>query len=97
MGILSKPIFLHGKEVTMHDLFFIKEGGRAVHTGTGVDMSNSCSKPRLICVSHQNENFWIGNYAEGVGAYNIYFDKRDCRKAHRKEVKMYMKGEKITF
>ena len=100
MGIvyINAPQFLIDGNAKFRKLMFIKKGGRAVHQGTGMDISRDYLDAELICISNEDEENWIGNYAEGLGFFNIRFAKTDCRKATDEEVRMWRKDhESIKF
>lgn len=93
---MKEPLFLVGSTgATMRELFFIKKGGKAFHPGTSSKFSGVDTE--LICISNQDKEYWIGNYALGLGLCDVHFAKKDCRKATSDEVKRYMKGEKIEY
>ena len=91
---LQRPQFLaaHPSDFKFHKLMFIKKGGRAV-AKLG-DLSRDYYDVELICVSNENENNWIGNYAEGFGFFGVEFAKEDCREATDEEVNAWIKDPK---
>ena len=100
MGVIymNRPQFLVGdaRNVTLHKLMFIKRGGKAIHK-LG-DVSRDYLDAELICISNEDEHNWIGNYAEGLGLFNVCFAKEDCRDATDEEVEQWIKNnESIKF
>lgn len=89
---LKRPQFLvaHQNDCKFHKLMFIKKGGKAVHQ-LG-DLSRDFYETELICVSNEDEDNWIGNYAEGFGFFGIKFSKEDCREATDEEVDKWIKN-----
>lgn len=83
MGVyfLNRPQFLaaNTEDIKFHKLMFIKKGGRAVSKTGEFDLSRDYYDVELICISNENNDNWIGNYAEGFGFFNIQFAKEDCR------------------
>lgn len=95
---LNKPQFLvrHPGDIKFHKLMFIKKNGKAI-TEIG-DLSRDCYDVELICVSNEDENNWIGNYAEGFGFFGVKFAKEDCREASDEEVSAWIKDhESVKF
>lgn len=93
MGIINikYPQFLTGaKKGNLHKLMFIKRGGEAIH-GLG-DLTRDYLDAELICISDENEKYWIGNYAKGFGFVNVCFNKKDCRDATDEEVAEWIKN-----
>ena len=102
MGMIysKEPRFLTGdaKSVKFHKLMFIRKGGRAKSKNGDFDFSRDYLDTELICVSNEDANNWIGNYAEGLGFFNIRFAKEDCRKASDEEVAAWIKdNESVKF
>ena len=100
MGIIyvDRPQFLCGdaRNVKFHKLMFVKKGGKAFHK-LG-DLSRDYYDAELICVSDENDDNWIGNYAEGLGFFGVQFAKEDCREATDSEVDEWIKDpESIKF
>ena len=100
MGVIyiNRPQFLVGdaRDVKFHKLMFIKKGGKA--TSGDFDLSRDYLDAELICISNEDEHNWIGNYAEGMGFFNVHFAKEDCRDATDEEVEEWMKNkESIKF
>lgn len=91
---LTRPQFLAGstKDIKFHKFMFIRKGGRAI-AKTG-NLSRDYYDAELICVSNENENNWIGNYAEGFGFFGINFAKEDCIEATDEEVEAWIKDHK---
>lgn len=83
--MFRKPQFITGKRgAKMSRYFILKAGGTAWHEGTGMNMSPQNDK--LVCVSNEDANTWIGNFAFGIGVYDVHFDKRDCREVTTEEM-----------
>lgn len=100
MGIvyINAPQFLVDGNAKFRKLMFIKKGGRAVHQGTGADISRDLFDVELICISNEDEQNWIGNYAEGFGFYGVRFAKEDCRDATDEEVELWLRDhESVKF
>ena len=97
MGIIymNRPQFLIGdaRDVKFHKLMFIKKGGKAFHK-TG-NLSRDYYDTELICVSNEDENNWIGNYAEGMGFFNVHFAKEDCREATDEEAGKWIENHEL--
>ena len=74
---------------------FIKKGGKAVNIH-GDDLSRDILDAELICVSNEEDDNWIGNYAEGLGFVGVRFAKSDCRDATESEIEEYFKDQE-TF
>ena len=76
---------------------FIKKGGKAIHQ-LG-DISRDVYDAELIFINNEDEDNYIGSYAEGFGFINVKFNKADCRDATEEEVEMCYKGkmEEIKF
>jgi hypothetical protein len=70
---------------------FIRKGGKAIGKG-GHDLSRDILDAELICVSNEDEDNWIGNYAEGIGFFGVKFAKSDCRPATPEEIEEYTKN-----
>ena len=81
--------------VKFHKFMFIKRGGKAL-TSNGNDLSRNILDAELICVTNEDENNWIGNYAEGIGFFGVRFAKSDCRDASEEEIEEYFKNQE-TF
>lgn len=79
------------KDIKFQKLMFIKKGGEAIHAKSGENLSRDYLDVELICVSNEIEEYWIGNYAEGIGIFNIKFLKSDCREATNDEVNAWIK------
>lgn len=95
---LKRPQFLagHTDDIKFHKLMFIKKGGKAVSKAG--DLSRDYYDVEFICVSNEDENNWIGNYAEGIGFFGIRFAKEDCREATEEEIDEWIKNpESIKF
>ena len=88
---VNRPQFLVGdaRNVKFHKLMFIKKGGKAFHKMG--NLSRNYYDAELICVSNEDEYNWIGNYAEGMGFFNVHFAKEDCREASDEEVDEWIK------
>ena len=102
MGIIymNRPQFLVGdaRNVKLHKFMFIKKGGRATSKTGEFDLSRDYLDAELICISDEDECNWIGNYAEGMGFFNVHFAKEDCRDATDEEVDEWIKNkESIKF
>lgn len=102
MGVIniSRPQLLVGdaKDVKFHKLMFIKKGGKATSKSGKYDLSRDYLDAELICISNEDEHNWIGNYAEGMGFFNVHFAKEDCREATDEEVEQWIKNnETIKF
>ena len=100
MGVIytKRPQFLVGdaRNAKLHKLMFIKKGGKAIHK-LG-DLSRDYLDAELICISNEDEQNWIGNYAEGIGFFDVHFAKEDCREATDEEVEQWIKNkESIKF
>lgn len=84
-------------DIKFNKLMFIKKGGKA-YLPSGQDISRDYYDAELICVSNENETHWIGNYAEGLGFFNVNFLKSDCREATDDEVNEWIKNpEAVKF
>jgi len=98
MGIipLHQPQFLAGNinDMKFHKLMFIKKGGTAIHKLGNI--SRNTYDAELICVSDEDSENWIGNYAEGFGLFGVKFNKADCRDATDTEVQEWIKNQE-TF
>lgn len=68
---------------------FIRKNGKAIHQ-LG-DISRDYYNAELIYVHSEDEDNWIGHYAEGYGFINVKFAKKDCKEASEEEVKMWIK------
>ena len=86
----EKPTFLAAncKDIKFHKYMFIRRNGIAIHK-TG-NLSRNCYPVELICISNEDENNWIGNYAEGFGFFGVRFRKEDCREASDEEIQMWL-------
>lgn len=91
-----KPQFLaaNTEDIKFHKLMFIKKGGRAVSRTGEFNLSRYYYDAELICVSNENDDNWIGNFAEGFGFFGIQFAKEDCREASEEEVNEWIKSPK---
>ena len=98
MGIIytHQPQFLISDETEdkLRKTMFIKRNGKAVHK-LG-DLSRDLYDAELICISNEDDENWIGNYAEGFGFFDVKFSKKDCRDATEEEVQEWIK-DKNTF
>ena len=85
---LSRPQFLarHPSDVKFHKLMFLKKNGVATSEDNSINFSRDYYDTELICVSNETDKYWIGNFAEGFGFFNIHFAKEDCREATDEEV-----------
>lgn len=92
MGIIgfTTPQFLaaHAKDIKFQKIMFIKRGGEALHNMGNV--SRYKYDVELICISNETSEYWIGNYAEGLGLFGIKFAKKDCREASVEEMKAWL-------
>jgi hypothetical protein len=77
--------------------FLLKKGSPAYHK-TG-NISRDYFEAELIVVHNEDDEFYIGNFAEGYGFVDIKFRKTDCREATEQEYRMCMVGrmEEIKF
>ena len=93
--LFKQPQFLVGniKDIKFRRLMFIKKGGTAIHK-MGSVMRNVYDA-ELICVSNEDENNWIGNYAEGFGLYGVKFKKTDCRDATEDEAQEWLNNPEM--
>ena len=69
----------------------IRKGGKAIHM-LG-DISRDFFDAELIIVHDEDEENYIGHYAEGFGFINVKFRKSDCRLAADEEVELCFKGK----
>lgn len=74
--------------------YFIKKGGKAIHK-LG-DISRNVLDAELIYVNDEDEDNYIGHFAEGYGFIDVKFAKEDCRPASAKEEKEWIK-DKYNF
>lgn len=96
MGIVpisKKPPFMaaNHNDYKFYKYMFIRQGGKAIHQ-LG-DLSRDTYNAELICVSSEDEDSWIGNYAEGFGFYGVKFSKCDCREASEEEIEAWFKDK----
>lgn len=70
---------------------FIRKGGRAIHK-LG-DISRDFYDAELIIVNDEDEENYIGRFADGFGFINVKFFKSDCREATEEEVELCRKGK----
>ena len=75
---------------------FIKKNGFAFLKNNDWNLSRCFYDTELICVSNETDGFWIGNYAEGLGFFNVYFAKEDCRDATDSEVAEWLKNPQLV-
>lgn len=94
---VNRPQFLAAstEDIKFHKLMFIKKGGRAVSKTGRFNLSRDYYDVELICVSDENDNNWIGNYAEGLGFFGVQFAKEDCREASEEEVNEWIKSPEL--
>lgn len=92
---INRPQFLakYPSDIKFHKLMFIKKGGRATSGSGEYDLSRDYLDAELICISNEDEHNWIGNYAEGMGFFNVHFVKEDCRDATDEEVNEWIKNQ----
>lgn len=84
------------EDIKFHKLMFLKKGGKVEHK-LG-DISRDIYDAELICVSNEEGNYWIGNFAEGLGFFGVRFSKDDCREATEEEVNIWLENhESIKY
>lgn len=69
---------------------FLRKGGKAVHQ-LG-DVSRNVLDAELIYVYNEDDENYIGQFAEGYGFFDIKFRKSDCREATVEEVELCEHG-----
>lgn len=96
MSDFLKDEYGHFKRV-FKKYMFIKKNGIAIHLLGNV--SRNVYDAELIYVYNETDDYWIGQYAEGFGLFDVKFYKKDCRLATNYEVKLCEKGlmETIKF
>lgn len=57
---------------------FVKPVGKAT---SNIVWDLSRNHIAVACVSNETEQDWIGNFAEGIGIFNVHFAKEDCVEA----------------
>lgn len=65
----------------------LRKGGKAIHK-LG-DISRNVLDAELIMIHDEDENNWIGEFAEGFGFIDIKFNKSDCRNATEEELCLF--------
>lgn len=86
---MNRPPFLMANiNAPLRKYMFIRKGGRAYHKLGNV--SRDCYDTELICVSDETPTDWIGNYAEGLGLFEVRFSKKDCREATEEEIEQWL-------
>ena len=48
---------------------------------------NDSKKTEYICVQYEKENYYIGNFVEGLGFVNVHFLKEDCQELAEEDIK----------
>lgn len=88
---INGPQFIAGdpKDIKFKKLMFIRKGGRAIAKLGNI--SRHLYDAELICISDEDTENWIGNFAEGYGFFGVKFAKEDCREASDKEVELWFK------
>lgn len=76
---------------------FIKKGGKAIHKLGNI--SRNVYDAELIYIYNETDTDWIGQYCEGLGFFDVKFNKGDCRDATDEEIKLCEQGlmETIKF
>lgn len=82
-------------DIKFHKLMFLKKNGVATSKDGSINLSRNYYDAELVCISNEADNYWIGNYAEGMGFSNIYFAKEDCREATDEEVSKWIKDPEL--
>ena len=82
-------------DIKFHKLMFLKKNGVAISENGKTNFSRDCYNVELICVSNETNKYWIGNFAEGIGFFNIHFAKEDCREATDEEVNKWIKDPEL--
>lgn len=83
-------------ERTLSKYMFIRKGGEAYHK-LGPDFPDENLDCESIYVYGEDGDYWVGNYCEGLGLFDIRFLKSDCRDATEEEKKwiIEMNGPKV--
>ena len=86
----NRPFFLAGNanDIKFKKYMFIRKDGFAVQL-LG-DVSRHHLPVELICISDEDDEYWIGNYAEGLGLFGVKFLKTDCRDATEEEINNWL-------
>ena len=85
----------HPNDIKFHKLMFLKKNGIATSEDGNINFSRDYYDTELICVSNETDNYWIGNFAEGMCFFNIHFAKEDCREATDEEVNEWIKNPEL--
>jgi len=77
--------------------FLLKKGSPAYHKSGNI--GRDCYDAELIIIYDEDNEFYIGNFAEGYGFVDVKFRKTDCREATEQEYRMCMVGrmDEIKF
>ena len=70
--------------------FLLKQGASAYHKLGNI--GRNYYEAELIVVHKEDDEFYIGNFAEGCGFVDVKFRKADCREVTEKEYRMCMVG-----
>lgn len=75
----------------------LRKGGKAIHQ-LG-DISRDTLDAELIVVGEEDEENYIGRFAEGFGFCHVKFAKQDCRDITPEELELWKagKGDTIKF
>jgi len=78
-------------------LYLLKKNADAIHK-TG-NIKRDIYDAELIVVHSEEDDFYIGNFVEGLGFIDVKFRKCDCRLASNQELDLCDKGKmgKIVF
>jgi len=70
---------------------FLKQNGKAYHQ-LG-ELTRDLFDAELIYVHSEDDDYWIGHFAEGMGFINVRFLKSDCREATDEEINLCENGK----
>ena len=85
----------HPNDIKFKKLMVIKKNGSAISRNGDINLSRDYYDTELICVSNETGDYWIGNYAEGIGFFDVHFAKEDCRAATDEEVVKWIKNPEL--
>lgn len=86
----KRPAFLaeHYDDIKFRKYMFLDKN-ITVANQSGIILHSSKDHVDLICVSDETDLFYIGNFAEGIGVFHIFFPKEKCREATEKELDLW--------
>lgn len=87
---LGKP-FYEKEYQRDYEFYLLKKGADAFHKMGNIKRDTFAAE--LIVIREEDDDFYIGNFAEGFGFVGVKFRKEDCRKATLEELDLCDNGK----